>query len=190
MFVQDLCKSIYTFISVASEPKGSSNTTIHVLIIKNLPWMLNLKMKERRREKRQRIQNKKKRKKKRTWLHFFVAKGRKNTLVFIRNREEKQAIKPRFLMNPTTIMVDEGRIYAKTEDPHEDIGKLDGDKAMISQNDDQEMIKHMQQTNKIHEDLSGDDGTNSAGICESTRSQLLDDNLLNTRIGFPPSSNP
>nr|GEW51227.1 hypothetical protein [Tanacetum cinerariifolium] len=32
-------------------------------------------------------------------------------------------------------------IYAKTEDPHEDIGKLDGDKAMISQDDDQEMIK-------------------------------------------------
>nr|GEY88311.1 basic 7S globulin-like [Tanacetum cinerariifolium] len=151
---------------VASEPKGSSNTTVHVLIIKNLPWMLNLKMKERRREKRQRIQNRKKRKKKRTWLHFFVAKERKNTLVFIRNREEKQAIKPRFLMNPTTIMVDEGRIYAKTEDPHEDIGKLDGDKAMISRNDDQEMIKHMQQTNKSHEDLSGDGGTNPTGIWE------------------------
>nr|GEZ73751.1 hypothetical protein [Tanacetum cinerariifolium] len=141
MFVQDLCKSIYTFLSVASEPKGSSNTTIHVLIIKNLPWMLNLKMKEKRREKRQRIQNKKKRKKKRTWLHIFVAKGRKNTLVFIKNREEKQVIKPRFMMNPTTIMVDEGRIYAKTEDPHEAIGKLDGDKAMISQDDGQEMKK-------------------------------------------------
>nr|GEW06006.1 hypothetical protein [Tanacetum cinerariifolium] len=126
--------------------------------------MLNLKTKERRREKRQRIQNRKKRKKKRTWLPFFVAKGRKNTLVFIRNREEKQAIKPRFLMNPTTIMVDEGRIYAKTEDPHEDIGKLDGDKAVISRNDDQEMIKHMHQTNKSHEDLSGDGGTNPAGI--------------------------
>nr|GEU28601.1 ribonuclease H-like domain-containing protein [Tanacetum cinerariifolium] len=56
------------------------------------------------------------------------------------------------------------RIYAKTEDPHEDIGKLDGDKAMISHNDDQEMIKHMQQTNKSHEDLSGDGGTNPVGI--------------------------
>nr|GFC81109.1 hypothetical protein [Tanacetum cinerariifolium] len=61
-------------------------------------------------------------------------------------------------------MVDEGRIYAKTEDPHEDIGKLDGDKAMISRNDDQEMIIHMQQTNKSHEDLSGDGGTNPTGI--------------------------
>nr|GEZ63135.1 basic 7S globulin-like [Tanacetum cinerariifolium] len=55
-------------------------------------------------------------------------------------------------------------IYAKTEDPHEDIGKLDGDKAMINWNDNQEMIKHTQQTNTSHEDLSGDGGTNPAGI--------------------------
>nr|GEX26757.1 hypothetical protein [Tanacetum cinerariifolium] len=122
---------IKDLLSVASEPKGSSNTTIYVLIIKNLPWMLNLKMKERRREKRQRIHNRKKRKKKRTWLHIFCCKS---------------------------------RIYAKTEDPHEDIGKLDGDKAMISRDDDQEMIKSLQQTNKSHEDLSGDGGTNPAGI--------------------------
>nr|GEZ74264.1 hypothetical protein [Tanacetum cinerariifolium] len=32
-------------------------------------------------------------------------------------------------------------IYAKIEDPHEDIRKLDGDKAMISWDDDQEMKK-------------------------------------------------
>ncbi|GJW02647.1 zinc finger, CCHC-type containing protein [Tanacetum coccineum] len=36
-------------------------------------------------------------------------------------------------MNPTTVMVDEGKEHAKTEDPHEDVGKLekDGDKAVV-----------------------------------------------------------
>ncbi|GJW12449.1 agenet domain-containing protein [Tanacetum coccineum] len=49
--------------------------------------------------------------------------------------------------------------HAKTEDPHEDVGKLekDGNKAIV-------MIKPLQQTNKSHEDSSGDGGTNPAGI--------------------------
>ncbi|GJY23787.1 hypothetical protein Tco_0397445 [Tanacetum coccineum] len=46
-------------------------------------------------------------------------------------------------MNPTTMMVDKGN-DAKDED---------------------EMIKPLQQTNKSHEDSSGDGGTNPAGIC-------------------------
>ncbi|GJV44199.1 hypothetical protein Tco_1428735 [Tanacetum coccineum] len=49
--------------------------------------------------------------------------------------------------------------HAKTEDTHEDVGKLekDGNKAIV-------MIKPLQQTNKSHEDSSGDGGTNPAGI--------------------------
>ncbi|GJW57913.1 probable protein ABIL5 isoform X2 [Tanacetum coccineum] len=45
----------------------------------------------------------------------------------------KQTLKPWFEMNPTTEMVDEGKEHAKTEDPHEDVGKLekDGDKAVV-----------------------------------------------------------
>ncbi|GKD41862.1 hypothetical protein Tco_1266507 [Tanacetum coccineum] len=46
------------------------------------------------------------------------------------------AIKPRFIKEPvyvvSTKMIDEGKVHAKTKDPHENVGKLekDGDKAM------------------------------------------------------------
>ncbi|GJZ00251.1 hypothetical protein Tco_0517680 [Tanacetum coccineum] len=51
----------------------------------------------------------------------------------IQKEEMKQTLKPWFEMNPTTVMVDEGKEHAKTEDPHEDVGKLekDGDKAVV-----------------------------------------------------------
>ncbi|GJS64013.1 hypothetical protein Tco_0678577 [Tanacetum coccineum] len=76
---------------------------------------------------------------------FLVTKERRTQFVFIRNREEKRrkpTLKPRFMMNPTTMMVDKGN-DAKDED---------------------EVIKPLQQTNKSHEDSSGDGGTNPAGI--------------------------
>ncbi|GJZ93263.1 hypothetical protein Tco_0665328 [Tanacetum coccineum] len=52
-------------------------------------------------------------------------------------------------MNPTTVMVDKDKEHAKTEDPHEDVGKLekDGDKAvvMISTQEEETMTAFIQQ---------------------------------------------
>ncbi|GJT33761.1 hypothetical protein Tco_0924180 [Tanacetum coccineum] len=53
----------------------------------------------------------------------------------------QQPSKPRFMKEPvyvvSTEMIDEGKEHAKTEDPHEDVGKLekDGDKAMNEENE-------------------------------------------------------
>ncbi|GJS19548.1 hypothetical protein Tco_0448180 [Tanacetum coccineum] len=86
---------------------------------------------ERREKKERQIQNQKEKKEKET-MAAFCYKRKKNTVC---------------------------KEHAKTEDPHEDVGKLekDGNKAIV-------MIKPLQQTNKIHEDSSGDCGTNPAGI--------------------------
>nr|GEZ32423.1 hypothetical protein [Tanacetum cinerariifolium] len=70
----------------------------------------------------------------------FVTKERRTQFVFIRNQKEKKrkpTLKPRFVMNLTTMMVDEGKVHAKTEDPYEDVGKLekDEDKAMNEENE-------------------------------------------------------
>ncbi|GJV73201.1 hypothetical protein Tco_1493196 [Tanacetum coccineum] len=88
-------------------------------------------LREERREKKERqIQNQKEKK-----------RERNNGCVLLQKKEEH------------------GKEHAKTEDPHEDVGKLekDGNKAIV-------MIKPLQQTNKSHEDSSGDGGTNLAGI--------------------------
>nr|GEZ85798.1 hypothetical protein [Tanacetum cinerariifolium] len=76
----------------------------------------------------------------------FVTKERRTQFVFIRNQKEKRrkpTLKPRFVMNPTTMMVDKGKVHAKIEDPHEDVGKLekDGDKAMNEENERKTMKK-------------------------------------------------
>ncbi|GKA30843.1 hypothetical protein Tco_0717148 [Tanacetum coccineum] len=125
----------------------------------NLPWMpmrkkdkrdgyhqrLVVNKEEEKRKKRQIQERRTERKKKKTWMRFLLLKERRTHFVFTRNREEERRIptlEPRFVMNPTTMMVDKGN-DAKDED---------------------EMIKPLQQTNKSHEDSSGDGGTNPAGI--------------------------
>ncbi|GKA89810.1 hypothetical protein Tco_0811622 [Tanacetum coccineum] len=83
------------------------------------------------------------------------------------------------MMNPTTVMVDEGKEHAKTEDPHEDVGKLkkDRDKAIV-------MIKPLQQTKKSHEDSSEDGGTNPARIWheQEIRNKKIEETKIN-RLG-------
>ncbi|GKC60166.1 hypothetical protein Tco_1087764 [Tanacetum coccineum] len=47
----------------------------------------------------------------------------------------------------STEMIDEGKEHAKTEDPHEDVGKLekDGDKAMNEENERKKPKSHQHQ---------------------------------------------
>nr|GEU93725.1 hypothetical protein [Tanacetum cinerariifolium] len=91
--------------------------------------------KEGKRRKADSKSDGKEKKKKKTWLRFLLQRKTNTVCVHKKSRrkERKPTLKPRFVMNPTTMMVDKGKVHAKTKDPHEDVGKLekDGDKAMM-----------------------------------------------------------
>nr|GEZ87087.1 hypothetical protein [Tanacetum cinerariifolium] len=70
----------------------------------------------------------------------FLSQRKTNTICVHKNlgrKEKKPTLKPRFMEEPVNVvsteMIDEGKEHAKTEDPHEDVRKLekDGDKAMM-----------------------------------------------------------
>nr|GEW00393.1 hypothetical protein [Tanacetum cinerariifolium] len=76
----------------------------------------------------------------------FLSQRKTNTFCVHKNsrrKVKKPTLKPRFMEERvyvvSTEMIDEGKEHAKTEDPHEDVGKLEkyGDNAMITQREAQ-----------------------------------------------------